>query len=113
MATNKKAEGSVLQLTIAAGAASGAATAVGQIAGVALHTIGAGAAGSVARTGVYSLAVGGVNAGGNSAVAVGDQLYFVVGDTPQVNKKNTGVPLGKALGTVTSGGTGTIDVVLG
>ena len=51
--------------------------------------------------------------GGNSAVAVGDILYYVNADTPKISKKNTGVRYGYALQTVGSGSTATIRVLLG
>jgi len=69
-----------------------------------------------------ALPVKGVNAGGNSAVADGDVLYYVAGDTPPLSKKNSGVRYGVAESapTDTSGGTlvaagatGTIRVRVG
>jgi len=68
---------------------------------------------TVVRTdGVVSVSVKGVDGGGNSAVAVGDKIYYVDADTPKLSKKNTGAFFGYALGTVSSGGTGTINVLL-
>jgi predicted RecA/RadA family phage recombinase len=56
---------------------------------------------------VAEIPVKGVNAGGNSAVADGDVLYYVAGDTPPVSKKVAGVRFGVAESkpTDTSGGT--------
>lgn len=63
--------------------------------------------------GVVDISVKAINAGGNSAVAVGDVLYYTDGDTPPVSKKATGVRYGVALETVTSGATATIRVRIG
>ena len=74
---------------------------------------------------VYLLSVKGVNAGGNVAVAAGDALYYVDGDTPVLSKKKTGYLAGNAVeavvtgvsagvytGAITSGATATIPVRL-
>jgi hypothetical protein len=62
---------------------------------------------------VFTLSVKGINAGGNSAVAAGDTLYFTDADTPPISKKVTqGTLVGIALGAVTSGGTASIDVLI-
>lgn len=59
---------------------------------------------------VVELTVAGANAGGNSAVAVGDRLYK---DGADINKDATnGTFIGYALETVGSGSTGAIDVAL-
>lgn len=60
--------------------------------------------------GIFTLSVKGINAGGNSAVAVNDAIYYTSGDTPPLSKKNTGVLFGQALATVGSGLTATIRV---
>jgi predicted RecA/RadA family phage recombinase len=87
---------------------------VGQIPGVALvsknttdNTT------TFARDGSFNLSVKGIDGGGNSAVAIGDAIYYVSGDTPKLSKKNTGVLFGYALGTVGSGATSTITVDVG
>ena len=59
---------------------------------------------------VVSLSVKGVDGSGNSAVAVGDTLYYVDADTPKISKKASGYFVGFALATVGSGSTATIDV---
>jgi hypothetical protein len=61
---------------------------------------------------VYDLSVKAINEDGNSAVAVGDPLYYVDGDTPPISKKQSGVYYGIALETVSTGGTATINVLL-
>ncbi len=61
-------------------------------------------------TGAYWLSVTGKNNSGNVAVNVGDKIYD---DSGTLNKDSTnGVPFGKALGTVASGATATILVLL-
>lgn len=96
--------------------ASGDPVLVGTIAGVAITAEGAGGNTStettVATEGVFDLSVKGINQSGNSAVAVGDKIYYTAGDTPPLSKKNTGVLFGKALEAVDSAATATINVML-
>lgn len=97
---------------------SGDPVLLGQIPGVALtgEAEGGNAAGEITidTGGVYNLSVEGVNAGGNSAVAIGDIIYYEAGETPPLNKDATnGVRFGYALGTVASSETGTIPVKVG
>ena len=120
MARNQKyADGRFLSLaaTDPATPASGDPVLVGQIPGVAQVNEGAGGnaatATSVDTGGVYDLSVKGVDQSGNSAVAVGDIIYYVTADTPKLSKKNTGVRFGYALETVGSAGTATIAVKVG
>lgn len=68
---------------------------------------------SIDTAGVWNLSVKGVDGSGNSAVAVGDILYYVAADTPKLSKKATGVRYGYALDAITSGQTATIRVKLG
>jgi len=95
---------------------SGDPVRVGDIAGVALTNEGEGGndAGesSIATEGVFTLPVKGVNGSGNSAVSLGATLYYVDADTPKLSKKDTGYKFGKALGTVGSGATAEIPVLL-
>lgn len=93
--------------------ASGDPVIVGQIPGVALTNERTAGDTSVDTEGVYDLSVKGIDGGGNSAVAVGDILFYVAADTPKLSKKNTGVRYGYALGAVVSGATTTIPVKLG
>lgn len=97
--------------------ASGDPVLVGQIPGVALTDEGDGGNAatttSVDTAGVYNLSVKGVDQSGDSAVAVGDIIYYVTADTPKLSKKNTGVRFGYALGTVGSSQTDTIAVKVG
>jgi hypothetical protein len=76
---------------------------------------------------IAELQVNGVNAGGNSAVAAGDAIYFLSTDAIPLSKKNTGVQFGVAFGSsilnggadvrtgtlIASGANGTIRVWVG
>jgi len=113
MAKNQVQEGRHLWLNVGVGVKSGDPIAVGQITGVA--TIDADAAGyATVDTGnvVYDLSVKAIDAGGNSAVAIGDAIYYVTADNPKLSKKNTGVLFGHALEIIAAGGTDTINVKL-
>lgn len=94
--------------------ASGDPVLVGQLPGVALNAEDAAGDTVITTEGVYNLSVKGENNAGNSAVAVGDILYYEAGQTPPINKDNVaGVRYGYALGAVGSGATATIPVKLG
>lgn len=93
--------------------ASGDPVRFGELTGVALNaeesdgkTVVAFEAGKV-----WDLSVKGVDGGGNSAVAVGDKIYYVDADTPKLSKKTTGRFFGFAMAVVTSGATTTINVM--
>jgi hypothetical protein len=60
---------------------------------------------------VADLSVKGVDDNGNSAVAVGDALWYVDADTPKLSKKSSGYFYGIALEAVGSGLTDTINVL--
>jgi predicted RecA/RadA family phage recombinase len=96
--------------------ASGDPVRVGTIPGVAVTKEGEGGNAStettIATRGVFNLSVKGVDGVGNSAVAKGDKLYYVDGDTPKLSKKTSGALFGKALGAVDSAATATIPVML-
>ncbi len=102
--------------------ASGDPVRYGDTVGVALINETADGLTTVAFDGVWLLSVKGVNGAGNSAVAVGDALYYVDADTPVLSKKKTGYLAGNAVeavisgtsyaGTITSGATATIPVRL-
>jgi predicted RecA/RadA family phage recombinase len=97
--------------------ASGDPVRWGEKCGVALGAKGAGGNASTDTTvkfdGCFNLSVKGIDGGGNSAVAVGDIIYYVDADTPKLSKKNTGRRFGYAMATVGSGLTATIAVKLG
>ncbi len=120
MSVNKVMAGNQPVLTLSVAAtdpatpASGDPVVVGQLPGVALNAERADGETTIdIGPSVFRLSVKGIDAGGNSAVAVGDRIYYVAADTPKLSKKATGVSFGIALGTVTSGGTTTIDVLVG
>lgn len=94
---------------------TGAPVRYGYDTGVALTDEGEGGNGATTTTvdfgeRVWDLSVKGVDDSGNSAVAVGDQIYYVDADTPKLSKKSTGYLFGTALETVGSGSTATINV---
>lgn len=94
---------------------SGDPVRVGELTGIALTAEGAGGNGATETTvlfgGYYARhSVKGVDAGGNSAVAIGDKLYYVDADTPPLSKKVAGRFYGFAAGAVVSGATTTIEV---
>jgi predicted RecA/RadA family phage recombinase len=92
--------------------ASGDPVLVGQLPGVSLTAERADGTTSIDTQGVYDLSVKGIDDAGNSAVAVGDAIYYVTGDTPKLSKKASGVLYGHALQVVNSGATTTIAVRL-
>lgn len=67
---------------------------------------------TIVRKGIVTVPVTGVNAGGNSAVAVGDKLYIDAAAAAAVNKKVANQPFGIALAAVGAGATATIEVLL-
>lgn len=91
----------------AGGALSGDPAILGQLPGVATHDAVSGVT-TIDTKGVYTMLVGGINAGGNIAIAAGDQLYFTNTDSPKVNARIAGVKFGIALDPVTSGSTTTV-----
>ena len=112
MAQNKIQDGKVLRLTVGSGVVSGDPVVAGEgFNGVALTDYdSADGKASVEMEGVYDLSVQAVNDTGNSAVAIGDRLYFTAGSSPYLSKKKSGKFWGIALETVTSGSTATINV---
>ncbi len=97
--------------------ASGDPVLYGQRPGVAQTAERADGTASVVSQGVFKLSVKGVTtAAAGSAVAEGDILYYVPGNTPKLSKAvgDAGaVRFGYAKGTVGSGATATIPVILG
>ncbi len=112
MALNRVFEsGKVLSVAVASTVGSGDPIAIGGMAGVALTDYDStNGKATVDFGGVYDLSVKGVNGSGNVAVAVGDALYLVAGDTPVLSKKGSGIPFGYALEAIDSGATATINV---
>lgn len=68
---------------------------------------------SVCMVGSFDLTVKAINGSGNSAIAIGDKIYFDNAATPKLNKVATGIVFGRALTTLTTGTTGTVEVLLG
>ncbi|MGH3375991.1 MAG: capsid cement protein [Actinoallomurus sp.] len=93
--------------------ASGDPVLYGQRPGVALTSEGTDGLTSVDFKAVPNLSVKAIDGSGNSAVAEGDIIYYVSGDTPKLSKKATGVRFGYAMGAVTSAATATIPVKIG
>lgn len=93
--------------------ASGDPVLIGQIPAVALTAERADGTTTVKTNGTATLSVKGIDGSGNSAVAVGDLLYYVTADTPKISKKSTGVRFGYALATVGSSSTASIEVKIG
>ena len=88
----------------------------GELTGVALTDEGGGGNGATYTTVefgacVVDVSVKGVDGSGNSAVAVGDTIYYVDADTPKLSKKAAGYFFGFAMETVGSGSTATINVL--
>lgn len=95
--------------------ASGDPVRYGEMTGIALTAEGDGG-NAATETTVFiggcevAVSVKGVDGGGNSAVAVGDKIYYVDADTPVLSKKATGRFFGFANGAVNSAATATINV---
>lgn len=112
MAKNRKQDGKILTIVVPAGVKSGDPVMVGQIHGVALLDRQVDGKTPVETTAVFDLSVKAVDDAGNSAVAVGDQIYYVDGDTPKLSKKVSGNFFGYAVGAVNAGATAKIDVLV-
>jgi len=95
-----------------AGKSSGDPVINGSMTGVCLIDTDSDGNVSVDTQGVYDLSVKAIDDDGNSAVAIGDRLYYVIGDTPLISKKRSGVFYGFALEAIVSGSTSTINVWL-
>jgi predicted RecA/RadA family phage recombinase len=91
---------------------SGDPVRIGSFCGVAVADVRADGKTVVRVRGVVNVTVKAVDGSGNSAVAAGDKLYYVDADTPKLSKKSSGTFFGYALGAVSAGQTGSIDVLL-
>lgn len=118
MATNKVYSDTILSVVCSdpATPASGDPVRVGSFTGVAVTDEGEGGNAATNTSvdfgvGVWDLSVKGVNDAGDSAVAVGDAIYYVDADTPKLSKKVSGYFFGIALETVAGGATATINVL--
>lgn len=95
---------------------AGQAVRVGEMTGVALTDEGEGGNAAAYTTvdfgpGVWELSIKAVDSVGNSAVAVGDVIYYTDADNPPLNKKNTGKKFGYALEAIDAGQTRAIKVI--
>jgi len=90
---------------------SGDPVRVGTLVGVALTDERSDGTTTIDFGGVYALSAKGIDNAGNSAIAVGDKLYYVDATTPKISKNNvTGTLAGYALQAVNAGATATIRV---
>ena len=117
MASNIVREpGTILSVVVSNPAApvTGDPVRYGERTGVALTDEGEGGNGATETTVNFGPFVGKFSVkgtdGGNSAVAVGDSIYYVDADTPKLSKTASGYFFGFALETVGAGSTGTIEV---
>lgn len=92
--------------------ASGDPVIFGQMPGVALTAERTDGLTTIKRNGSALLSVKGTN-GSNAAIAVGDILYYVSGNTPKLSATTSGVRFGYAGAAVGSGLTATIEVFIG
>ena len=98
MATNKVAEAHIQSWAVA-GKSSGDPVILEKMTGVCLGDTDATSGNVIVDTeGIYDLSVSAVNDAGNSAVADGDMIFYVVGDTPVLSKKASGVFFGVRAG---------------
>ena len=112
MATNYVYEGKSVKLGVSSGAKSGSFEMVGDLAAVLLTDANDSDEAVCGLEGVFELTVNGRADASDSAVSVGDKLYWDSGDS-QINVDSAnGVFMGYALGSVTSGGSATIPVKL-
>jgi len=105
-------KGDVLEIAVPSGITSGDPVVVGNLTGVALTDRDSDGNASVKFNGVFDLSVEAIDGSGNSAVAVGDVIYWTTGDDPVLNKKTSGTIYGVALEAITAGSTDTINVKL-
>jgi hypothetical protein len=116
MATNKVSEVSARHtVPVVSGITAGDPVVFGSLPGVALtdrDTSGNATVEFPYAFCLFDLSVKGVNDAGNVAVAVGDPLFYIAADTPDISKKSSGQPFGVALEAISSGGTDTIKVAM-
>lgn len=106
-------DANVLEIVVPAGITSGDPVVVNNITGVALTDRDATSGKATVKfNAVFDLSVKAINDDGNSAVAIGDIIFWLTGDTPKLSKKNSGTAFGIALETITEAETDTIKVML-
>lgn len=84
----------------------------GQMSGIVLEGKDTSNRAVVARAGAFRVSVAGVNDSGDTAIAAGEQIYYVSGDTPVLSAKTSGVFFGWAIEDVDSGQTQSVQVAL-
>lgn len=110
MANNQLySDGRYIKVPVGAGVESGDPVLVVALTGVAQADRDADGNAVIDRGGSYTLSVHAVNAGGNSAVAVGDMIYH---SGTELSKNATGVLFGYALEALGAGLTDEIEVLL-
>lgn len=109
MATNYVQPGETVNIAQAS-VSSGDHVVLGRLRGVALTDTDSNGNIQLARKGIFTLSVTGANAGGNTAVSIGDIIYDDSG-TLNVDSTN-GTEFGVAMETVSSGATASIDVLI-
>ena len=116
MAINKVQDGKILHLAVGSGVKSGDPVSIGNaLRGVALTDYNAqdGKASVEVGNGIYDINVQAVDDAVDSAVAVGDRLYYAGSATPFLSKKRSGKFFGIALEAINAGLTATINVLVG
>lgn len=114
MADNLQFANVPITVAVLAGVTSGDPLCIGLMPGVAVKDRdSSGNAPVDFRCRVWDLNVNGVDDAGDSAVAIGDDIYYTSGDTIKLSKKASGVFYGTALETVTSGSADVINVRIG
>ena len=112
---NKLQDGKKLYLATAEDAESGDPMVLGGFLPVVLSTDAAAASpykAAVETDGIFDLSVEAVDDDGNSAVVLGDAIYYNSGDDPVLTKKSTGEFYGVATEAISAGETDTIGVML-
>lgn len=102
-----------LDLPVPVGTVRGDPVLVGKLPGVALIDRQSDGQATVDTHGAYRLPVKAIDSEGNSAIAIGEDLYFDSGSIPKISKSAAGTYYGKALAEVAEGEEASIPVRLG
>ena len=106
-------------LPVGSGVVSGDPIVFGTLPAVALIDRRADGKATSQKDGILVMSVAAIDDSGvsaadaNSAVAIGDKIYYDSGDTPMLSKRTDGIFWGIALSTLTTGTTGDVDVQCG
>ncbi len=113
MATNKVQENKILDITVPVGTKAGDFIVSGYLRGIALTDRRTSGKASVDISGVWDLSVTAADEDGDSAVSVGDALFYDAATSPdRLDKNSTGTFFAIALEAISSGETATINVLL-